>query len=110
MSQVQTIDFDAGFTAIDGVESVRQRVLQALRFNQGEWFLNTSAGTPYLTQIFGTRFAPLSESVIRRHISDVPGVDDVASITSTFDSATRRLNISVVVVSDNEPITATLSI
>lgn len=100
MSQVQTIDFEAGFVAIDGLESVRQRVVQMLHMNLGEWFLNTRAGTPYLTQVFGQRFAPLAEHVLRRQIEAVPGVDDVLEISSTFDRDDRRLRISVVVQTD----------
>lgn len=107
---MQTIDFDSGFAVLDGLASVRQRVLQVLRMNLGEWFLNPRAGTPYLTQVFGRRYTPLAESVIRRRIEEVDGVDEVISVTASADRALRSLNLTVVLRSDGETTSVGISI
>lgn len=92
-----TIDTENGFAAVDGVESVRQRVLQTLHFSRGQWFMNLAAGTPYLTSIFGRSAVPLAEQQLRSRIEALDGVDAVTEIRSEIDEDTRTLTIYITV-------------
>lgn len=100
----ETIDTEDGFRVVRGVESVRQRVLQLMRFSRGEWFLNLSAGVPYLTGVLGHGAIPLAEQQLRTRIEDVPGVDRVSSVRSRYDIEERRLSIEVEVVAEGQPV------
>lgn len=66
---------------VDGLESVRQRTIQRLRFWLGTWFLQTTAGVPYLEDVFGfrpdERTAARIISDVIREVEDVTGVRDV---------------------------------
>ena len=75
-----------------GLEAVRQRVLQRLHFVRGEWFLSESDGVPYYQDIFGQPYGEgLAARVIASEVSNVAGVDNVEVVSSFLDSAGRRL-------------------
>lgn len=99
-----TIDTENGFAAVHGVESVRQRVLQLVRFSRGQWFLNLSAGVPYLTAVLGPASIPLAEQQLRTRIEAVDGVDRVSSVRSRFNIDERRLSVEVEVVAEGQPV------
>lgn len=79
-------------------EAVAQNVKTRLQLLQGEWFLDTEAGLPYLGQI-ATRPAnlPLAESLIKRQILATDGVASIADFALSFDRETRRLSVSATV-------------
>lgn len=76
---------DAGATA----QCVKTR-LQLLR---GEWFLDTSAGVPYLQDIcVKPANLPLAESIIKRTILETEGVAEIVSFSLTLDDR-RKLQV-----------------
>lgn len=84
-----------------GLESVRQRVIERVRFFAGEWFLDAAAGVPYYQRIL-TRPADtvLAAVAITDQIRDVDGVVDVRDVRAVIDPATRRLTWSATVDTD----------
>lgn len=79
-------------------EAVAQSVRTRLQLIQGEWFLDTSAGVPYLAQIcVKPANLPLAESLIKATILETEGVATLEAFDMTFDANTRRLNISATV-------------
>ena len=65
-------------------EAIRQRIGVALRMLQGTWFLDTTAGTPWLQSILGQYGAlALVEPIIRAKILSVDGVVAVNNLTVT---------------------------
>jgi len=95
-------DLAAGFAVVDGLEAVRQRVLQRLRLYRGESFIDAEAGVPYLTDLLGERLpSALAGSIIADQIRGVRGVVAVANVDAQLDPATRRLSVSADVSADD---------
>ena len=78
----------------DGNE-VLQNVRTRLLTYQAEWFLDTTAGVPYLQSIL-IKPANLSatESLIKSEILQTPGVEGLSSFGLEFNKTTRTLNIN----------------
>lgn len=75
-------------------EAVGQHVRQRLMTFQGEWFLDTTAGVPWLAQIMGSKYDPaLAEAVVKAEILDTDAVREITSFSVGFDQGLRRLNI-----------------
>ncbi len=81
-------------TVQDGNE-VLQHVRTRLLTYQAEWFLDTTAGIPYLQSIL-IKPANLSatESIIKSEILQTPGVDGLSAFGLEFNKTTRTLNIN----------------
>ena len=85
---------DLDGSVVDGLESLRQRIKQALLFRLGSWFLDTRRGLPEVT---GTRMtAALAASVITGYIRDEGGdeVTNVTNVDAQLNAATRSLSYS----------------
>lgn len=81
----------------DNPECVGQAVLTRLRLLRGEWFLDLTAGTPYVPLIFGKHTDQTYDLAIRERILDTQGVLGIAEYESIFDGETRRLSISATI-------------
>ena len=79
---------------VDKNEQVRQQLLIKLKLWQGEWFLDTEFGTPYLQQILGKQLT-LSGALaaLRKSILEVQGVRQILSFTYKFNNSTRKLEV-----------------
>jgi hypothetical protein len=82
---------------IDTPAGVAQAIGTRLRLWTGEWFLDGSAGTPWLTQVLGTGTKPLYDTAIRTRILGTPGVLGIVSYSSSLDPTTRALTVSATV-------------
>ena len=76
-------------------EEVLQHVRTRLLTYQAEWFLDTTAGIPYLQSIL-IKPANLSatESIIKSEILQTPGVEGLSSFGLEFNKTTRTLSIN----------------
>lgn len=81
-------------TVEEGAEVV-QHVRTRLLFYYGEWFLDKSAGTPYLESIF-VKPADLGliESILKQRILETPGIEKLTEFSMAFDGVDRSLSIS----------------
>lgn len=77
---------------IDDAARVAQQILITLRFWLGEWFLNTTEGTPYLEYILVKQpnMAHIRQ-ILTEQIQSVEGVKSVTDMTLTFDQRERHL-------------------
>ena len=92
---------DIDLTAVDGLESVRQRIHQRLLMQRGEYYLDTRAGVPYVSDILRYNYDEnLARRVIEEAILSVQDVDTVYNIQIDFNSSTRRLTFSCNVRTD----------
>ena len=83
---------------VDGAEQVRQQLLIKLKLWQGEWFLDTEFGTPYLQHILGKQLTMSGAIVaLRKSIMEVQGVTQITSFDYQFDRATRTIKIQFTV-------------
>ena len=91
------IDLDG--RVVDGLESLRQRIAQRLRFPRGTWFLDGNAGTD---SVLGHQItAPLAGTVMTGAIREEGGDEVVAveDVRVDLDHDTRELSYSARVVS-----------
>lgn len=79
-------------------EAVAQRVKTRLYLLQGEWFLDTDAGVPYLQKI-ATKPVDLNyaESILKQTILETEGVDSISNWSASLNRDTRRFSITCTV-------------
>lgn len=77
--------------------TVAQAVQTRLLLSQGEWFLDVTEGTPYGTEILGEGTVPTYDLAIRARILGTEGVTDIASYSSSFNSAIRGVSVAVTI-------------
>jgi hypothetical protein len=90
---------------VDSPQAVLQCVLTAMKLWQGEWFLDTTAGIPWNTQVLGADTQPLYDNAIRTAIRAVQGVTGISSYSSSFNPSTRVLTVSVTITTQFGPAT-----
>jgi hypothetical protein len=74
--------------------TVGQAVKTRLQLQQGEWFLDTSIGTPYNSSVMGTGTISLYDSVIQSVILETPGVTGISAYASGVDPYSRNASIT----------------
>lgn len=89
-----------------GLEAVAILIRDRLRLFKGEWFLDLTAGIPYLPSddgvtvteeesILGRAFDPVRvRAAVLTEILSTPGVVDVPVLRTKFDGPTRVLSIT----------------
>lgn len=82
-----------------GLPAIAQGIRITLRMFKGEWFLNLDEGVPWYQDILGKKYnnAQLLD-ILRKRIVVVPGVASIASLTATWDGATRTVTVNFEVV------------
>ncbi len=81
----------------DSPEAVAQAVLTRLRLLRGEWFLDTTEGMPWLTEVLGKYTTSTADAAIRQRILTTPGVTELTAYSSTYDAETRTLSVSATI-------------
>jgi hypothetical protein len=81
----------------DQAEGVAQNVGSRLRLLRGEWFLDTSEGTPWQGGVLGTGTRQTADLVIRQRIVQTEGVDELVSYASSFNPDTRRFSVAATI-------------
>lgn len=81
----------------DQPEGVAQAVKTRLALLTGEWFLDTSEGTPWRTDVLGKYTANAYDAVIKERILNTQGVTSIDAYTSTLERNSRRLNIAATI-------------
>lgn len=85
---------DGNLDMVTNAEAVGQHVSQRLQTFEGEWFLDTTAGVPWLDRIMGRKIdLPLAESVMKAETMDTDGVTGIEGFDLRFDRKPRRLNL-----------------
>jgi hypothetical protein len=78
---------------VDAPEAVRQAVDTRLNLWQGEWFLDSEDGTPYLQDILGFSARGSADLAIQDRILGTPGVSEILDYSSQIDSVLRSLSV-----------------
>lgn len=94
----------------DVPEAVAQAVKTRLRLFTGEWFIDTTDGTPWRTEVLGKYTKETYDAVIRDRILGTEGVQEITSYSSSFDGNSRVLNVAATIstVYGPAPIATTL--
>lgn len=81
---------------INDIAAVAQLILTRLKLLTGEWFLDTTEGTPYATEVMGTHTELTYDLAIRQRILGTQGVTGIAAYSSSRNPQ-RGLSISAAV-------------
>ncbi len=91
-------DFTVGLAfLVNTPAAVGQAIGTRLRLWLGEFFLDTTDGTPHLTQVLGPRAGRNPDAAIKQRILGTPGVSSITSYSSSFDGRTRALTVTATV-------------
>jgi hypothetical protein len=69
-------------------------VFTSLRLLLGEWFLDTTKGVPWLTQVVGRNKKESYDQLVKSYIRQVQGVVDIGDYSSELDPDSRVLTIT----------------
>ena len=94
-------DIATDFGIATGLEDIRQRCLQRMRFFRGEWFMDIRDGTPWFTRIL-TRPVDIGvvNAVITEQLASVEGVQRVESVDAEIDRETRTLRFEATLITN----------
>lgn len=81
----------------DQPEAVAQLVRTRLRLMLGEWFLDTTDGTPWLTKVLGKYTEATRTLALKDRILSTPGVQSVDSYSAAFDPDKRVFNMQATI-------------
>jgi len=91
----------------EDLEDIRQRVIEALRFGAGEWYLDKNAGVSYLRDVF---VRPVEVGAVTTILTDairaVDGVESVSGVQVELDTEARTMSYSATVHTDLGDFTA----
>lgn len=79
---------------VDVPEAVAQAVKTRLGLIQGEWFLDTTIGTPYNSQILGAGMVSKYDAAIQDVILNTIGVNRIVSYASQVDPSSRAATVT----------------
>lgn len=80
---------------INTPECVAQAVKTRFELWKGQWFLDTTEGTPYIQSVLGKQRPDVYNLAIRDRISSTPGVLSILSFDTVNDGTTRRVSFTV---------------
>ena len=96
------LDEFGNLAVVDGLEDVRQRVLERLRYWLGQWFLSVQDGVPYRPEIFQrSTTVGLAAAIVTDQIRTVEEVTGVSRVVATLDPVTRRMTYSALVSTEH---------
>lgn len=82
-------------------QEVGQRVGMKLRTFEGEWFLDTTYGIPYMQEIIAVaRNKRDVDSIFISEIRNEAGVNNIKSFQSTFENINRKYEAKAVIITD----------
>lgn len=79
---------------VDVPEAVAQAVKTRLGLIQGEWFLDTTVGTPYNSQILGAGTVSAYDRAIQEVILGTTGVLGIVDYASNVNPTTRAASVT----------------
>ncbi|GFO80971.1 MAG: hypothetical protein A49_05980 [Methyloceanibacter sp.] len=96
------LEDDGNLAIVHDAEAVGQHVRQRLKTFEGEWFLDTAAGVPWLSEILGQRYDPaLAEAVVKAEVLDTDAIKEITSFSVGFNRERRELTTySISVLTD----------
>lgn len=72
--------------------AVAQAALTRLQLFLGSWFLDTSDGTPWDTEILGTNTGGTRDLAIQERVLGTPNVSEITGYYSSVDKGTREFD------------------
>ncbi len=81
---------------VTGIDYIVQKLKIRLLFFLREWFLDTTEGVPYYDDILvkNPNVVPNIDTILKAHILETPGVNELTSYESDYDNALRKLTVT----------------
>ena len=78
-------------------ECVAQAVNTRFELWRGQWFLDTTEGTPYVQSVLGKQRSDVYILAIRERIQTTPGVLSILSFDTNNNGTTRRVTFTATI-------------
>lgn len=82
---------------VNSPDAVAQAVLTRLKLFQGEWFVDTTAGMPWNTEVIGKYTSNTRDAAIRNCILGTTGVSEITAYSSSYDTDPRELTVTATI-------------
>ena len=82
---------------VNSPEAVAQAIKTRFLLWYGQWFLDTTAGTPWIQSVLGKQKPDTYNLAIRKRILETQGVSSITAFNITFDGTTRRVTFTATV-------------
>ena len=90
---------DGNLATVADALAVGQHVRQRLKTFEGEWFLDTSAGVPWLDEVLGRQpDTVIAEALIKAEILETVGITGISSFSIRFNQERREIDGHSIVV------------
>ena len=76
---------------VNSPECVAQAVKTRFLLWYGQWFLDTTAGTPWVQSVLGKQRPEAYSLAIRQRILETQGVNSILSFDTTLNASSRRV-------------------
>ncbi|WP_318379400.1 hypothetical protein [uncultured Enterobacter sp.] len=83
-----------GTFLVNTPECVAQAVKTRFELWKGQWFLDTTEGTPYIQSVLGKQRPEVYSLAIRDRISSTPGVLSILSFDTVNNGQSRRVTFT----------------
>lgn len=91
---------------VNSPAAVAQAVLTRLRLWQGEWFLDTTLGVPFLTQVIGRNTQAVRDTAVQATILGTPGVNQILSYQSQLVGRNLMIQVTIDTIYGSTAITS----
>lgn len=87
------LDSEGNIKTIDGLESLIENIDQRLKLFKNKYFMDTTAGVPYLEEILKKPVDPgLVASILNAEIMKEPEVTGIGAVETSLDPDTREFS------------------
>lgn len=76
---------------INSPEAVAQAIKTRFELWYGQWFLDTTEGTPWIQSVLGKQRPEVYNLAIRQRILETAGVSSITAFDTTVNTSTRRV-------------------
>jgi hypothetical protein len=83
---------------INQPDGVAQAIQTGLKLFRGEWYLDSSQGTPWFDGVLGVFSQSSADLTLQTQIQNTIGVVNIAQFQSITDPQTRRYSLSTCIV------------
>ena len=78
-------------------EAVAQAIKTRFELWYGQWFLDTTEGTPWMQSVLGKQRPEVYNLAIRQRILETVGVSSITDFNTTVNTSTRRVTFTATV-------------
>jgi len=82
---------------VNSPETVAQAVKTRFKLWQGQWFLDTTTGMPWVQSVLGKQTADVYSMAVRQYILETQGVNSITAFDSSVNPSTRRVTFTATI-------------